>query len=159
MQKQNRRDQRPGREFSWETDPPALVSPSNSPDPQTRPSAPSLARGGDPGIWQDWKGASLPSSSAAVASRPPADRGTSDGFLWARCRHRKVLLSSLTQGGVIVFILHTRKPRNRGQVTLLLLSEWQQPNTRALNHGKSLLSGKTQDWKSQSFIVVEGYLD
>lgn len=34
-----------------------------------------------------------------------------------------------------------RKPSNTGQVTLLL-SKWQQPNTRALNHVKSLSLGK-----------------
>lgn len=67
-------------------------------------------------------------------------------------------LSSLTQGVVIVFILPTRKHRNRGQLNLLLVSKWQQPNTKALNHVKSLLSGKTRLERVRSFIMVV-YLD
>lgn len=77
LQEQNREEtQGLAEKFSCETYPPALVSPSNGPDPRPRPSPPSLARGGGPGIWQDWKGVSFLSSE-------PLGPG---GFLWARCR-------------------------------------------------------------------------
>lgn len=56
-------------------------------------------------------------------------------------------------------ILYTRKPRHRGQVTLLFsFNKWQQPNTRALNYVEFAFSENSRSERARSFIVVEGYL-
>lgn len=59
-----------------------------------------------------------------------------------------------------MIILYTRKPRHRGQVTLLLsFNKWQQPNTRALNYVEFAFSENSRSERARSFVVVEGYLD
>lgn len=138
LQEQDREEETQGlaEKFSCETYPPALVSPSNGPDPRPRPSPPSLARGG--GAWY------LARLERGLLSQFQS-RWDLAAFSGLGAVYESAL-SSFTQGGVIVLLLHTRKPRNRGQVTLLF-SKWQQPNTRAFSHAKSLLSGKAQDWK------------
>lgn len=95
--------------------------------------------------------------NSSVSSHPHADNGTSDRFLWARhCCMKVLYLHTLTQRGIVMPILHTRKPWQR-EAKLSSFSKWQQPNTRALNYVKSLCSEKTQDWKGGDLYYGGGF--